>query len=111
MRPLILASLLAAASASAQTAPRGKPIGTWDVEYDRAVLHMHGETTHHHERGHMTLRAEGDSVFGELVIGDSATANRSVLRGKSTTSGWTLYTEEPTPTGIGVFFSAFTVAM
>lgn len=111
MRRLIMAALLVATSASAQSAPRGKPLGSWDVEYDHTSYHMHGEPTHRHDRGHMTLRADGDSLFGELVIGDSATANRSALRGKSTKAGWTLYVEDPTPKGIDVVLSALGVAM
>ena len=111
MRRLLLASLLLPITASAQVAPRGKPLGTWDVEYDRTVLHMHGETTHRHERGHMSLRADGDSLFGELVIGDSASASRSALRGKSTKGAWTLYVEDPSPKGVGIFLSAVGAAM
>jgi hypothetical protein len=107
----ILLIILFATSAFAQAAPRGKPLGSWDVEYDHTTLHMHGEPTHRHERGHMTLRAEGDSLFGELAIGDSATASRSVLRGKSTKAGWTLYVEDPSPKGIAIVFSALGVAM
>jgi hypothetical protein len=72
---------------------------------------MHGDPTHRHERGHMTLRADGDSLFGELAIGDSATASRSVLRGKSTKAGWTLYVEDPSPKGVAIVFSALGVAM
>lgn len=107
----ILLIVLFGTSAFAQTAARGKPLGSWDVEYDHTTLHMHGEPTQRHERGHMTLRAEGDSLFGELAIGDSATAYRSVLRGKSTRDRWTLYVESPSPKGIDIVFSALGVAM
>ena len=111
MRRHILAALVIATAANAQSAPRGKPLGSWDVEYDHTTLHMHGEPTRRHDRGHMTLRADGDSLFGELVIGDSATAYRAVLRGRSTKAGWALYVEDPTPKGIGIVFSALGVAM
>jgi hypothetical protein len=110
---IILAGLAAASSLAAQARPpaAGKPLGSWDVEYDRTITHMHGEATHQHDHGRMTLRTVGDSVIGELVIGDSTTGDRSVLRGVSGKTGMTLYAEAPRPQGAAIFFSALGSAM
>lgn len=107
MRHLIIltASGLLAASAGAQT-PGPKAVGTWTVEYDHAVVRLHGETTSRHEHGQMTLRSVGDSLFGELIIGDSASADRSALRGIARREVWTVYVEDPAARGKGIFFSA-----
>jgi hypothetical protein len=72
---------------------------------------MHGEPTRRHEQGRLTLRSVGDSVIGELVIGDSASADRAVLRGIAVKEGWTVYAEELPAKGFGVFFSAIGAAM
>jgi hypothetical protein len=108
---LLIAALAAASTMAAQTPPPGKPIGSWVVEYDHTSFHMHGEPTHRHDQGRMTLRSVGDSLFGELMIGDSTMANRSTLRGVAGKGGWTLYAEEPTARGFGIFFSALGSAM
>jgi hypothetical protein len=107
MKRLVMLSLtgLFTSVAQAQT-PSARALGTWVVDYDHAVIHMHGETTHRHEHGRMTLRSVGDSLFGELVIGDSTSANRSVLRGIARKDAWTVYSEEPAARGMGIFFSA-----
>lgn len=107
MNRLIMFSLtgLFVSTAEAQ-APSARVLGTWIIDYDHAVIHMHGETTHRHEHGRMTLRSVGDSLFGELVVGDSASAHRSVLRGIARKEAWTVYAEEPSATGMGIFFSA-----
>ena len=109
----ILAGLAAASSLGAQAKPptAARPLGSWDVEYDRTISHMHGESTHEHDHGRMTLRSVGDSVIGELVIGDSTTGERSVLRGISGKTGITLYAEDPRPQGTAIFFSALGAAM
>ena len=118
MRPLSLLLALALALAltlplplASQTPARGKPLGSWEIDYDRIVLHMHGEPTRLHERGRMTLSAVGDSLIGELVVGDSAAAERSLVRGVSGKTGWTLIVEEPPAKGFGIFFSAIGAAM
>jgi hypothetical protein len=63
------------------------------------------------ERGRMTLRAVGDSLFGELRIGDSTSTDLSALRGTARKDTYTLYLEEPPAKGFGIFFSALGAAM
>jgi hypothetical protein len=72
---------------------------------------MHAEPTRFTERGRMTLRSVGDSVFGELSIGDSASKDRSAIRGSSRKELFTLYVEEPPAKGMGIFLSALGAAM
>jgi hypothetical protein len=110
MRPAVLLLALPAAL-SAQTAARGTPIGSWKIEYDHTARGMHGEPTQRHEHARISLRSVGDSVIGELMIGDSATANRSLLRGVAGKAGWTVYAEEPPAKGFGIMFSALGAAM
>ena len=113
MRALtVVSSLIVLAAVAQAQAPRSaKPLGSWNIEYERTILRMHGEPTRITERGRMTLRSVGDSVFGELAIGDSATANLSVLRGTAGKTGYAVYAEEPPAKGFGLFFSAFGAAM
>src|SRR3954471_20826407 len=101
--PFVVAGLAAASALSAQSPLPGKTLGSWAIEYDVSTSPMHGEAVLLHERGQLKLRSVGDSVFGELVIGDSATAHRLVMRGLPAKPGWTLYAEEPAPTGFGLF--------
>ena len=107
MKPLILCAVagLVGSTAMAQTAP-GKALGSWVVEYDHTVVHMHGEPTRRHEHGRMTLRSVGDSLLGELVVGDSGVTTRSVLRGTARNNAWTVYADDPPANGMGIFFSA-----
>jgi hypothetical protein len=72
---------------------------------------MHAEPTKFTERGRMTLRAVGDSLFGDFRIGDSASTNLTGLRGIVRKDGYTVYVEEPPAKGFGIFFSALGAAM
>src|SRR5689334_18572212 len=103
MKRLIALAIAFCGSAARAQTTAAKPLGSWMVDYDHAVVHMHGETTHRHEHGRMTLRSVGDSVFGELVVGDSDSPSRSVLRGVARKDAWTIYAEEPAASGMGIF--------
>ena len=59
----------------------------------------------------MTLRSVGDSILGELVIGDSASSDRSILRGTARANAWTVYAEEPAPRGLSVMLVPIEMAM
>src|SRR4051812_26898666 len=112
MRPLsLLACLTIAASAHGQASNPGKPLGTWNVEYERTISSMHSEPTKVIERGRMILRSVGDSVIGEMMVGDSATASHYALRGTARKDTWAMYIEEPPAHGFGIFFSALGAAM
>ena len=111
MKLILLAAVIPAFSALAQAPNRGKPLGSWDVEYERITSHMHSEPTRSLERGTITLRSLGDSILGELRVGDSANVSVVALRGTASQQNWTLFAEEPTPHGIDVVFSAFASAM
>ena len=111
MKRLVMIPALALVATVEAQSPSAKPLGSWVVDYDHAVVRMHGETTQRHEQGRMTLRSVGDSLFGELVMGDSATGDRSALRGVVRKTGWTVYAEDPAARGIGIFFSALGAAM
>lgn len=108
---IVITGLALAASASAQVQPRGTALGTWSVEYERTIARMHAEPTKYTERARMTLRAVGDSLFGELRIGDSTSTDISTLRGIARKDAYTLYAEEPPARGFGIFFSALGAAM
>src|SRR3954471_2711277 len=112
MRPsLILAALVAASSPLiAQTAPP-TALGSWSVEYERTISSMHAEPRKVVERGRMTLRSVGDSILGEMTVGDSASTDRYALRGTASKGAWTVYVEEPAAHGFGLFFSAIGAAM
>jgi hypothetical protein len=45
------------------------------------------------------------------MVGDSATANRSVVQGTVRGNAWTFYIDEPEPRGMAIFFSALDAAM
>ena len=98
-------------SADAQAPVSAKPLGAWNVEYERTISSMHSEPRTVREHGRMTVRAAGDSLFGELTIGDSGSTNRSALRGSARKDAWTLYVEQPPARGFGMFFSAVGAAM
>src|SRR6185436_3491227 len=108
---LLIAGLFFAGSVHAQATAPGKPLGAWNVEYDRTISSMHAEPTTRIERGRMTLRMVGDSLLGDMTVGDSSTADRYVLRGIANKSAWTVYVEESPARGVGVFFSALGAAM
>ena len=108
---IVITAMLVGASAHAQMRPAGKTIGTWIVEYERTVARMHAEPTRFTERGRMTLRAVGDSLFGDLRIGDSTSTDLSALRGTARKDSYTVYVEQPPTTGFGIFFSALGAAM
>ena len=110
---IIITAMLVAAPAhtQVQAQPRGKPLGTWVVEYERTVARMHAEPQKFTERGRMTLRAVGDSILGDFSIGDSTSTDLSVVRGTARKDGYSLYLEEPASKGMGVFFSALGAAM
>jgi hypothetical protein len=107
---IVITGMLLSASASAQTVTV-KPIGTWVIEYERTIARMHADPTKFTERGRMTLRAVGDSLFGDFRIGDSASTNVAALRGIVRKDGYTVYVEEPPAKGFGIFFSALGAAM
>ena|SRR5689334_25403411 len=107
----LVASLILTASAAAQNTQRGKLLGTWNVEYERMIVHMHAEPTRLAEHGRMTLRAVGDSIFGELRIGDSTSTDLSALRGVAHNNSYALLIEDPAAKGLGIFFSAVGAAM
>jgi len=81
------------------------------VEYERTISSMHSEPTKVIERGRMILRSVGDSVIGEMTVGDSATADHYPLRGTAHKDAWTVYVEEPPARGFGILFSALGAAM
>jgi hypothetical protein len=111
MRQVILIALAAASTMGAQTTRPPRPLGTWDIEYQRTIIRPHAEPVHATERARLTLRAVGDSIQGDLVVGDSAGGERSVLRGTGSASAWTLYAEAPAGRGMAIFFAAVDAAM
>ena len=59
----------------------------------------------------MTLRLVGDSLFGDLKIGDSTSADFSSLRGVVHKNSYTVLVEDRPAKGFGIFFSAVGAAM
>jgi hypothetical protein len=107
----VITLVLLSRSVTAQSQAPVKPLGVWNVEYERTISSMHSEPRTVREHGRMTVRAVGDSVFGELTIGDSGSTNRSALRGSARKDAWTLYVEQPPARGFGMVFSAVGAAM
>lgn len=111
MLKLILCATMAAAPAlNAQSPTPQKPLGTWDVEYERTILRMHGEPEQVRDRGRMTLRIAGDSLFGELALNDPD-STRMLLRGVSRPNAWAVYVEQAKPTGLAVLMIPVDVAV
>ena len=106
-----MAGLMAASAAMAQSPGRGKPIGTWIVEYDHISARMHSEPSRATYRGRLTLREAGDSLFGDLVTSQGKDSTRFLLRGTGNANAWTLYAEEPTPQGLAVLLIPIEAAM
>jgi hypothetical protein len=71
---------------------------------------MHGEAEQVKDRGRMTLRSAGDSLFGELALSDPD-STKLLLRGTSRSNAWALYVEEARPTGLAVMMVPIEAAM
>jgi hypothetical protein len=106
MRSLSLIGIILAAAAHGQPAMPVRPLGTWTIEYEHTVTSMHAEPRKEIVHGRMALRQVGDSVLGDLTLGDSATGPRSILRGTARKEAWSVYAEDPAARGMGIFFSA-----
>ena len=111
MRHLVLLLSLAAAAAAGQSSTPARSLGTWQVEYERTITRMHAEPIRDLSRGRMSLRSVGDSVFGEMTLGDSTSKDRVILRGTAKSGAWTVYTEQPNPTGLSVLLVPIEVAI
>jgi hypothetical protein len=105
LKLIIIACAALTSISAAQSARAQKPLGTWDVEYERGVqqhmVHTPGEATRVRERGRMTLRAVGDSLFGDIALSD-ADSTKLLLRGTARSDKWALYVEEARPSGLAV---------
>jgi hypothetical protein len=110
LKLLMLATVALASAAVAQSPTPQTPLGRWDVEYERTILRMHGEPEQVRERGRMTLRTAGDSLFGDLALNDPD-STRVLLRGTARSNAWTLYVEEARPTGLSVLMVPLDMAM
>jgi hypothetical protein len=110
LRLILCVAMAAASTLDAQSPPPQKPLGSWDVEYERTILHMHGEPEQGRDRGRMTLRSAGDSLFGELALNDPD-STRMLLRGAARPNAWTVYVEQAKPTGLAVLMIPIDVAV
>jgi hypothetical protein len=111
MKLLFMLVAFSAVSASAQAPAPAKPLGSWDLEYDRTILRMHAEPIRTRDRVRMTLRSVGDSVLGDLVMLSQADSAKLVLRGTAKANAWTLYVDEPKPQGLAVMLIPIEAAM
>ena len=111
MKTLLVLATLGAASASAQAPVPVKPLGSWEIEYDRTISRMHAEPIITKERARVMLRSVGDSVLGEMILISQADSAKSFLRGTTKANVWTLYVEEPKPQGLSVLLIPIELAM